>query len=93
MDGQVGGLVRTDAVFARDVEVGRDDGSLCGEAYLVAPVAGAVNTAVGTNLNRVWYLSTESVQRVGVCGDIDGVGLVAVDANLPFGGAAVLGPS
>ena len=92
MDGQVGGLVRTDAILARDVEEGRDDYRLGSEAYHVAPVAGAVSAAIGADLDRVGRLGIEPAQSVGICVDIDEVGLVAVDADLPFGGVAALGP-
>ena len=92
VDMQNSGLVRADAVIARDVEVGRDNHRFGSEAYHVAPVAGAINTAISTNLDRVWCFRTESIQSVGVRGNIDEIGFVAVDADLPFGGVAVLGP-
>ena len=90
VDIQSGGLVRTDAVGAINEEVGRDING--GEAHLVAPVAVAVRTAVGADLDRIVRSRFESAQQVGVLRNEDGVGFVAVDADLPFGGAAVLGP-
>ena len=91
-DGQNGGLVLTDTVFTIDVEEWRDDYGLGGEGYLVAPVAGAVRTAIGANLDRVGSLWCQSVQCVRIRGNIEEVGLVTIDADLPFGGVSVLGP-
>ena len=91
VDIQDGCLARADAVIAINVEVGR--GGLGSEGHLIAPCAVAVRAAVGTDFDRVGRFRSEKVQCVGVVVDEDGVGFVAVDAGLPFRGAAVLGPT
>ena len=61
--------------------------------HLIAPLTGVIGAADGTDLDRIVYPGSEPVQRIGVRGDSDRVGLVAVDADLPFGGATAFGPT
>ena len=68
---------------------------LGGELHLVAPgSADAVNAAaVGTHLNGVGGVVVEAGEGVGVGVNVSEVILVAIEAELPSGGAAVLGPA
>ena len=61
--------------------------------YLIAPLTGVIGAADGTDLDRIVCSGSEPVQRIGVRGDSDRVGLVAVDADLPFSGATAFGPT
>ena len=64
-----------------------------GECLRSAPCTHAVAAAaVGAHLHRVNRVRRETRKRVGVRGHGDGVGLVTVDTNLPFGGCVVLRP-
>ena len=67
---------------------------LGGELHLVAPSALTVNAAaVGAHLHGVGGVVGEFGEGVGVGGHVDEVVLVVVEAELPSGGAAVLGPA
>ena len=81
----------------RDRICGQDRGRLAGvggEADSAAPIAVAVAAAaVGPHFHRVVGSERETRQRVGIRGHRDGVGLVIIDTDLPFGGLAILGPA
>ena len=63
-----------------------------GEELFCAPITHGI-AAVGTHLHGVAHIGRKSGERVGVLGDINGASLIAVHADLPFGGGAVLGPA
>ena len=91
VDRQDSGLVRTDAVIAQDEKVGRDH--IGSKTHLVAPRAGDIDIAVGTDLDCIVHSGIKFIQRVGVRGDINETGLVAIQTDLPFVGRAGLRPA
>ena len=63
-----------------------------GEGGGIAPET-IVAAAVGAHFHVVENIGIKSWKRVGIFGDIDGIGLVAVKAELPGCGTAVLRPT
>ena len=61
--------------------------------HLIAPLTGVIGAADRTDLDPIVCSGSEPVQCIGVRGDSDRIGLVAVDADLPFGCVTAFGPT
>ena len=64
-----------------------------GECDGIAPNAVVVHVTVGANRDRVSGIRGKASEVVRIGGGADEVGRVTVEANLPFGGGAVLRPA
>lgn len=75
-------------------QIGRWGTSLGGgERHFVAPGTIVIVTTNRAHLGRVGGLNVKPGESIAVGADIDDVALVVVEANLPCGSLAILGPT